>query len=327
MITRRLYFLLLPFIGFACYAQTDTIQYFDASDRSTHIDNAVYYRKISQPDTNKIYLGTEYWMDGHIKMTGHALDPNFLYKIGRFTFYYKNGKKSGEGQFYSDIEQHVFGFKNKKWETWYPDGKPKEEWVYKIAEDFTYNESFLMSFWDSASIQLTAKGEGRYYYSEMVKTKDSMQKIFFSGPVHQGRYDSLWYDYYMSGKQYAEEQYAGGKFVKGKSFDGAGNVYQYDSIETQPKFTGGVEELKRFVRLNIQFPPQKDNVIAKPVLVRVFVGRNGFVGNASIIRGATPYMNGEALRVAKTLPRFLPATVRGQPIDSYCTVPIDFLDK
>jgi hypothetical protein len=115
--------------------------------------------------------------------------------------------------------------------------------------------------------------------------------------------------------------------VGGKSFDGNGNAYSYDSVETYPRFPGGDEELIRFTRLNIQFPAEKDNVITKPVLVRVFVGRNGFVGNANIIRGATPYMNGEALRVAKILPRFLPATVRGQPVDSYCTVPIDFLDR
>ena len=306
------------------YSQTDTIQYFDAMDRRAHIDNAAYYRKISKPDTGKLYLGTEYWMDGHIKMVGYALDSNFLYKIGRFSYYYKNGTKSGRGQYYSDMDQHVFGYKNKKWEIWYPNGKPKEVWIYKIAEDFTYNESFLFSFWDSTGTELTSKGNGRYYYTEFVNTKDSLQKITFTGVVHQGRYDSIWHGYYANGKEYAEELYGKGKLIKGKSFDGAGNSYTYDTIVTLPEFPGGEEELNRFLKLNIQAQPEENSEIQQRVVVHVFVGRNGFVGNVSVVRGSTTAKNAEALRVVKSLPRFLPATSRGQPVDSYYNVPVSF---
>jgi len=322
----KLCLLLFSFTWFASYAQTDSIKYFDGADRSTHIDNAVYYRKISLPDSNKIYLGTEYWMDGHIKMTGHSLDPYFLYKIGRFIYYYKNGNKSGEGQYYSDLDQRVFGFKNKRWETWYPDGKLREEWIYKIADDFSFSESFLMSFWDSAGNELTAKGTGRYYYYESVNTRDSMQKIAFSGPVHQGRFDSLWHGYFANGKEYAEELYAAGKLVKGKSFDGVGNAYVYDTIETRPQFPGGDEELERFFNLNIKYPAEKQGVFKHTIMLKVFVGRNGFVGRATIIRGGSAYMNTEVLRVVNLLPRFLPATNRGQPVDAYYNLPVHYVE-
>ena len=68
-------------------------------------------------------------------------------------------------------------------------------------------------------------------------------------------------------------------------------------------------------------------MIIQAVLVHVFIGRTGFVGNVSLLRGGTAYMNGEALRVAKSLPRFIPATIRGQPVDSYYNVPFDYLDR
>jgi len=319
-----LYLLLFSFFGFSSYAQTDSLQYFDAFDRGTTMDKAAYYRKMAGPDSNKLYLGTEYWMDGHIKVVGHSLDQYFNYKIGRFVYYYKNGNKSGEGQFYSDINQRVFGFKNKKWETWYPDGKPREEWIYKIADDFAYSESFLMSFWDTTGKQLTTKGNGTYYYTEMVNTKDSAQKIIFSGPVHQGRYDSVWTDHYLNGKVYAEEQFLAGKFIKGKSFDGAGKAYSYDTTETLPEFPGGEQELNRFIKLNIQVPPETGSQILGKVYLRVFVGRTGFVGNVTVLHGASAAMNGEAVRVARALPRFMPATNRGQPVDSYYTIPVSF---
>jgi len=314
---KRLYLLLLSFVWFSSYAQTDSIQYFDGADRRAHIDNAAWYRKISKPDTGKLYLGTEYWMNGHVKSVGYALDTNFLYKIGKVTYYYKNGNKSGEGQFYSNFDQHVFGYKNKKWETWYPNGKPKEIWVYKIADDFTYDESFLMSFWDSTGKELTTKGNGIYYYTELTSTKDSLQKITFSGPIHQGRYDSIWHGYYNNSKLYSEEVYAQGKFIKGKSFDGAGNEYKYDSVETAPQFPGGDEELDKFINLNTPAPP--DAKLVANVSVRFVVGRNGYTGN--ILEAHAPqYARAEVLRVIKLMPRFMPATTRGQPVDaSYIT--------
>ena len=320
----RLYLFVFSLITLASYGQTDSIQYFDASDRLTHIDKAAYYRKISKQDTGKIYLGVEYWMDGRIKMIGHALDAGFLYKIGKYTYYYKNGNKSGEGQYYSNIEQRVFGFKNKRWDTWYSSGKPKEEWVYKIADDFTYSESFLMSFWDTSGAELTAKGDGRYYYTEMENTRRSFKKIIFSGPVHQCMFDSVWHAYYANGKVYTDELYKDGKLVNGKSYDDDGKTYNYDSLETQAAFPGGLEELNRFIKLNVVPPQGMNSDILKSVVVRVFVGENGFVGNATVIQGVNAVMDGEAVRVAKALPRFIPATHRGQPVDAFFTFPVSF---
>ncbi len=82
----RLLFLLFTFLSIAVSAQTDSILYFDGYDRITQPNHAAYYRKTEAQDSGKIFLGTEYWMDGHIKMIGHALDESFLYKIGKFTY-------------------------------------------------------------------------------------------------------------------------------------------------------------------------------------------------------------------------------------------------
>ncbi len=181
-----------------------------------------------------------------------------------------------------------------------------------------------MSYWDSSCRQLTVKGIGKYVYTDLVATRDSLQKITFEGFIKQGRYDSLWKGYYANGKTYSEEIYSTGKLLNGKSFDGAGNSYTYDSIEAVSQFPGGVAELDRFVKLNIQPPARLNSDMMNNVVVRIFVGRTGFVGNVSVLRGVNAEMNGEAVRVAKLLPRFLPATNRGQPIDSYYTAAIHF---
>jgi hypothetical protein len=315
----RLFFFLLCFACRVSFAQTDSIQYFDALGRRAQIDNAVYYRKISKSDTANIYLGTEYWMNGYVKMVGYALDTNFMFRIGKCTYYYKGGGKSGEGQFYSDLPKRILGFKNKKWETWYADGKPKEVWIYKIADDFSYDEGFLGSFGDTTGKELTSKGEGKYFYADWVSTKDSFARVNFTGNVRKGKYDSVWTGYYTNGKEYTEEQFKDGKFLSGKSFDAAGNVYLYDTVETGPRFPGDEKEWNKFIMLNSQ--PQKDAKLVANVSVRFFIGKNGFAGNILELH-APKYARDEVSRILKLLPRFIPATTRGQQVDSYYTAQI-----
>ncbi len=315
---------LLAMVWWQLQAQTDSVQYFDRADRIVRKENAAYYRKISTPDSGKTYLGVEYWIDGHIKMAGQSLDPYFFYKTGKFTYYYTNGNKSGEGYYYSDFNDRVFGFKNKKWETWYPNGLPREEWWYKIADDFAYSEALLITFWDTAGAKLTNKGNGSYYYTEPVNTKEGEQKVTFTGPIREGRYDSIWHGYYANGKVYCKEAYRQGKLIKGTSFDATGKPYTYDSLETPVRFPGGKPELDRFVKLNMQYTLQKDDIPGQSVILHVFIGHTGFAGNASIIQSANHNMDMEAMRIAKLLPRFKPATFRGQPVDAFYTMTIPF---
>jgi len=321
---------LLAFISFRSIAQTGAMQYFDGNDRVVNIDKAVYYRKISKPDTGAIYLGVEYWMDGHIKMVGQSLDSEFLSKIGNFTYYYKNGNKSGEGQYYSDPNQQAYSFRNKKWETWYPDGKPKEEWVYKISDNFNEYVSYLLNFWDTTGAQVVVRGQGTYWYADWTSTKDSLQKINFRGSITNGRYDGVWKGFYTNGREYAEDTYKDGKLIRGKSFDGGGNAYSYDSLEVAARFPGGDGGLRLFLKQNIQavMIGNRDNEYQYriPVIVRAFVGSNGFIGNVKIIRGVNKPMDEEAIRVTKTLPRIQPAAYRGQPVDSYIILPITFIN-
>jgi protein TonB len=81
------------------------------------------------------------------------------------------------------------------------------------------------------------------------------------------------------------------------------------------------EELERVVP---RYPPMARRAgIAGPVVIRGIVRRDGTIDNVEIIRDL-PYGLGEAAKDAVEQWRFRPATDRGEPIDVYYTVTVNF---
>jgi TonB family protein len=81
------------------------------------------------------------------------------------------------------------------------------------------------------------------------------------------------------------------------------------------------EELERVVP---RYPPMARRAgIAGPVVIRGIVRRDGTIDDVEIIRDL-PYGLGEAAKDAVEEWRFRPATFRGEPIDVYYTVTVNF---
>ena len=85
------------------------------------------------------------------------------------------------------------------------------------------------------------------------------------------------------------------------------DIYRpYSIIEQMPLFPGGEKEIFNFIKNNIQYPAEsiKKKTTGK-VVVRFIVSRTGKVRNVEIIRGVTPAIDQEAIRVVSLLPDFI----------------------
>lgn len=62
------------------------------------------------------------------------------------------------------------------------------------------------------------------------------------------------------------------------------------------------------------------------VYTRITVLKDGSISDVSVIRGAADYpeCDTEAIRVIKLMPKWIPATVNGQPVDSQLYLPVRF---
>ncbi len=99
----------------------------------------------------------------------------------------------------------------------------------------------------------------------------------------------------------------------------------YNNTEIQPEFSGGQKKLLEFIFQNMIYPEQarKNNVQGK-VYVKFVITAEGEVVNPVILRGITPELDAEALRIVKKFPRWKPAKIRNKTVSTWYILPIIF---
>ena len=95
--------------------------------------------------------------------------------------------------------------------------------------------------------------------------------------------------------------------------------------ETMPYFPGGRELLLKYLAVNIKYPASA--VKAKKqgrVIVTFIVQKDGSVTHAKIAKSIDPELDAEALRVVRGMPKWIPGTQLGKPVNVKYTLPVKF---
>ena len=107
--------------------------------------------------------------------------------------------------------------------------------------------------------------------------------------------------------------------------DTTGKVEIFADPEQQPHFPGGETALLKYLQENIKYPPKaaKDSIQGR-VVVQFLIDPQGCVGEVKVARSVSEELDAEAVRVVKTLPRFVPGRMFGKAISAWYTLPITF---
>lgn len=97
------------------------------------------------------------------------------------------------------------------------------------------------------------------------------------------------------------------------------------TVGSKPEFPGGQLELQKFIARTVKYPEeaQKKGETGR-VFVTFIVNKLGVVDSAHIVRGVSPSLDAEALRVVKAMPKWKPAKSKGEPVSVVYTVPVNF---
>ena len=99
----------------------------------------------------------------------------------------------------------------------------------------------------------------------------------------------------------------------------------YDMVEVMPEFPGGVRTMLDFIKKNIQYPEiARKNGIQGRVIVGVVVDKNGSVTNLTILKSIDPYLDKEAIRVIRLMPKWKPGTQMDKPVKVKYAIPVSF---
>ena len=99
----------------------------------------------------------------------------------------------------------------------------------------------------------------------------------------------------------------------------------FQVVEEMPQFPGGLSEAMKFLAKNIKYPVEAQQAkIEGRVIVRFVVGRDGSVSDVEVMRGVSPELDAEAVRVVSLMPKWIPGKQRGKAVAVKYTMPIMF---
>ena len=99
----------------------------------------------------------------------------------------------------------------------------------------------------------------------------------------------------------------------------------YSVVEQQAQFPGGEAALLAYVAKNIKYPAiAVEQEIQGTVQLRFVVEANGSIGDVQVIKSLESHCDKEAIRVVKSLPRFIPGKQQGRPVRVWFTLPVRY---
>ena len=99
----------------------------------------------------------------------------------------------------------------------------------------------------------------------------------------------------------------------------------FDVVEQMPSFPGGNAALMNYLSSNIKYPViAEENGIQGRVIVQFVVGKDGGISNVHVAKSVDPSLDKEAVRVVKSMPKWIPGKQNGQAVNVKYTLPVTF---
>ena len=203
---------------------------------------------------------------------------------------------------------------------------------YRIVEPTDTPDLFKESFYYT-----TGEKESEYYFRKVARKTIQEGKLltwYKNGrlkseiDLSNNQYSRIVTTYWNNGVIKRQDYFKKDNLEKGTCFDSLGHKIRHFDYEIMPQYIGGTEKLKNDISNIIKYPAQsvKDHIQGR-VIVRFAVDEKGRTSNISILKGVSPELDEEAIRVIKNLWKFIPASRDGEPVAYFQIVPITFQIK
>ena len=100
----------------------------------------------------------------------------------------------------------------------------------------------------------------------------------------------------------------------------------YTIVEQMPEFPGGQAALLKYIAQSIKYPRiATENGVQGKVFVSFVVDKSGSISHAKVVRGVDSALDTEAIRVIKSMPKWIPGKQNGETVRVSFTIPINFV--
>lgn len=99
----------------------------------------------------------------------------------------------------------------------------------------------------------------------------------------------------------------------------------FEVVEKMPEFPGGMNACQKFITDNIKYPVEaKANKVQGTVYVKFVVNQDGTICDLKVLRGVSPSLDQEAIRIINSMPTWKPGMQRGIAVRVKYVMPILF---
>lgn len=314
---KRLFFILTTW--FAClagYGQSQRMIYYlkDSGALVSTKDSADYWMEVSPPDTSIskfLYVVREYGKNGKVRLqtTSKTNDLNLFYH-GKYTTFYPDGRKMRTGEY---VNGKFTGLET----DYYHNGN-----IYNIKDYKSDGKVSFVECRDSTGKILSENGKGTWleYNSNF---KDTTAK----GEIINGRMNGIWTGKTDDSGEF-RNVYENGVLTQHdayKKFEVSPADYANAKPGAVPAFPGGIETFYKFLAKTIRYPKEaRDAGIQGKVVISFMVETDGSLSDMKIERSVHATIDGEALKVMRLSPKWIPAMKDGKPVRMQYSVPINF---
>ena len=102
-----------------------------------------------------------------------------------------------------------------------------------------------------------------------------------------------------------------------------GEIFQV--VEEQPMYPGGMQELMKYLQMNIRYPKEaQERGLQGRVIVQFVVNKDGSICDEQVVKSVDPQLDAEAIRIIRSMPNWTPGKQRGEPVRVRFTLPVTF---
>ena len=99
----------------------------------------------------------------------------------------------------------------------------------------------------------------------------------------------------------------------------------FDVVEQMPSFPGGPSALMQYLNSNIKYPVvAEENGVQGRVVCTFVVEKDGSITDVRVVKSVDPSLDKEAIRVVKSMPKWIPGKQNGSAVRVKYTVPVTF---
>lgn len=287
-------------------------------------EKALYYRELNfvtgsnQPvEVVEVYCDTK-----KIKLYGYYNNINDKTFVGTKVQAYYNGKIKAKEKFSHDgklIDTAQY---------FHPNGKLKLAYQYTFEVNNNQTkilDTLILVYKDSLGQILLTDGDGyaELYNEDLVTHQPghTIEKGHFKNHKRTGE----WTGSFMNGKYTFIEEYQDGQIIKGVSKDSLNNSFAYDknNYMQQPIYPGGIDQLRRYVAGNYQYPKEAiANGVSGMIRLTFKVDTVGKITNLKIDSDLGYGTGQAAMKALRGSKKWQPGIMRGIPVNVAYTLPL-----